>query len=153
MCLKFGLQIATGGSRWFWQILNRNWILRVWLPIKGTFSGFSFTHVTTKTLAYSWVFCYFRKKILPRIETYQVNFFNNKEKFILWKQFLIQNVSQKFRIANIERRLNLKKNSTYGRQRISLPMRIDGPILFWDGCVIYLSYMICKKKYCYPPPL
>ena len=31
-----------------------------------------------------------------------------------------------------------KKNPAYGRQRISWPMRIVGPIHFWRGCVIYL---------------
>ena len=30
------------------------------------------------------------------------------------------------------------KNPAYGRQRISRPMRIVGPIQFWRGCVIYL---------------
>ena len=35
----------------------------------------------------------------------------------------------------------LQKNAAYGRQRISRPMRIVGPIQFWRGCVIYL-----KKK-------
>ena len=37
-----------------------------------------------------------------------------------------------------------KKNSAYGRHRISRPMRIVGPIQFWRGCVIYLT-----KKYIY----
>ena len=29
------------------------------------------------------------------------------------------------------------KNPAYGRQRISRPMRIVGPIQFWRGCVIF----------------
>ena len=32
------------------------------------------------------------------------------------------------------------KNPAYGRQRISRPMRIVGPIQFWRGCVIYLLF-------------
>ena len=36
-----------------------------------------------------------------------------------------------------------KKNSAYGRQRISRPMQIVGSIQFWRGCVIYLF----KKMY------
>ena len=32
-----------------------------------------------------------------------------------------------------------KKNPAYGRERISGPMRIVGPIQFWRGCVIYLK--------------
>ena len=34
---------------------------------------------------------------------------------------------------------HLIKNPAYGRQRISRPMRIVGPIQFWKGCVIYLK--------------
>ena len=37
------------------------------------------------------------------------------------------------------------ENPKYGRQRISRPMRIAGPILFWVGCVIYLLKKIKIK--------
>ena len=33
------------------------------------------------------------------------------------------------------------KNPAYGRQRISRPMQIVGPIQFWRGCVIYFRKM------------
>ena len=33
-----------------------------------------------------------------------------------------------------------QKNPAYGRQRISRPMRIVGPIQFWRGCVIYIIF-------------
>ena len=39
----------------------------------------------------------------------------------------------------------LSKNPAYGRQRISWPMRIVGPIQFWRGCVIYLKKKNKKK--------
>ena len=32
-----------------------------------------------------------------------------------------------------------EKNPAYGRQRISPPMRMEGPIQFWRICVIYLE--------------
>ena len=35
---------------------------------------------------------------------------------------------------------NFQKNLAYGRQRISRPMRIVGPIQFWRSCVIYLIF-------------
>ena len=38
--------------------------------------------------------------------------------------------------------IRTEKNPAYGRQRISGPMRIVGPIQFWRGWVIYLK----KKK-------
>ena len=34
----------------------------------------------------------------------------------------------------------IKKNPACGRQRISPPMRIVGPIQFWRGCVIFIWY-------------
>ena len=33
------------------------------------------------------------------------------------------------------------KNLASGRQRISRPMRITGPIQFWRGCMIYLFFL------------
>ena len=40
--------------------------------------------------------------------------------------------------------LLMNKNHAYGRQRISRPMRIVGPIQFWKGCVINLKK---RKKF------
>ena len=45
---------------------------------------------------------------------------------------------------NCNIKLGEEKNSAYGRQRISQPMQILGPIQFWRGCVIYLKE---KKKF------
>ena len=41
-------------------------------------------------------------------------------------------------ILEIDLAFHKEKNPAYGRQRISRPMRIVGPIQFWRGCVIYL---------------
>ena len=42
-------------------------------------------------------------------------------------------------IYNIYQREDVEKNPAYGRQIISRPMRIVGPIQFMRGCMIYLK--------------
>ena len=44
-------------------------------------------------------------------------------------------------------REGFNKNPAYGRQRISRPMRIVGPIQFWRGCMIYLKKKNQKKSF------
>ena len=39
-----------------------------------------------------------------------------------------------------------EKNPAYGRQRISRPMQIVGPIQFWRGCVIYLIFFFWRGR-------
>ena len=41
----------------------------------------------------------------------------------------------------------LLKNPAYGRQRISRPTRIVGPIQFWRGCVVYLKKKQLLKQF------
>ena len=65
------------------------------------------------------------------IDITQTQAFHN----IVWRHFLTNYLPTFF----INWNFNVEsKNPAYGRQRISRPMRIVGPIQFWRGCVIYL---------------
>ena len=69
-------------------------------------------------------------------------------KFILTK--LKTQMATKFKSQNVIQTSNSyhKKNQAYGKQRISQPMQIVGPIQFWRGCVIYQREE--EKIYIYP---
>ena len=49
-------------------------------------------------------------------------------------------------VSNNQQNIDFKaKNPSYGRHRISQPMRIVGPMQFWRVCVIYLEEKRKKK--------
>ena len=53
-----------------------------------------------------------------------------------------QKSAQYFFSSKSQKSKFLTKNPAYGRQRISRPMRIVGPLQFWRGCVIYLIFFL-----------
>ena len=74
------------------------------------------------------------------------------------KDLLVEEVSMKWMdgpsvtemdrggVYEMDRQKKCQKNPAYGRQRISQPMRIVGPIQFWRGCMIYLQKKNKKNK-------
>ena len=62
-----------------------------------------------------------------------LTWFTHRYRLVLWHAL----ASIRFMFTGYKWRSQFK-NPAYGRQRISRPMRIVGPIQFWRGCVIYL---------------
>ena len=90
--------------------------------INSNTSTFSFAHICSLLFTFEF-----------RIN--RISSDTNPIKSVTSQQTMVKTLSELIAIPYIIYRV---KNPAYGRQRISRPMRIVGPIQFWRGCMIYL---------------